>query len=78
MNRMNLDLYEILPEEIPDEEADRLTTFFMDLALAIESHYYGQVRAHNRHIESHRQEAWLERLNRENNADTAEVEELDF
>jgi len=60
MNPMNLDLYRILPEEIPDEEADRLTTFFMDLALAIESHYYGQVSRYNRHIESLRQEAWVE------------------
>lgn len=43
---MNLDLYEILPEEISDAEATRLADIFMELALAIESHYYAQIKRH--------------------------------
>jgi len=43
---MKLDLYKILPEEISDAEAVRLADIFMDLALAIESHYYSQIIRH--------------------------------
>ena len=37
-------LHDILPENISDETAYYLTIFAMDLALAIESHYFGQLR----------------------------------
>lgn len=43
---MNLNLYEILPEEVSDEEASHLVNIFMNLALAIESHYYVQIKRH--------------------------------
>lgn len=43
---MNLNLYEILPEEVSDEEASHLADIFMNLALAIESHYYTQIKRH--------------------------------
>lgn len=43
---MSLNLYDILPEEISDEEAAHLTSILMDLALAIENHYYPQIRRH--------------------------------
>ena len=45
-NLLNLDLYEILPEEVSDEEASHLADIFMKLALAIESHYYAQIKRH--------------------------------
>lgn len=41
---MNLNLYEILPEEISDAEAARLADIFMELALAIENRYYIQIK----------------------------------
>lgn len=37
-------LHDILPKEISDETAFHLTNFAMDLALAIESHYFTQIR----------------------------------
>ena len=43
---MNLDLYEVLPEEISDETAAHLADIFMGLALAIENHYYPQIIRH--------------------------------
>ena len=43
---MSLNLYEILPEEISDAEAARLADIFMELALAVESHYYSQIIRH--------------------------------
>jgi hypothetical protein len=43
---MNLNLYELLPEEISDAEATHLADIFMALALAIESHYYVQIKRH--------------------------------
>lgn len=43
---MNLNLYEVLPEEISDAEAARLADLFMRLALAVESHYYPQILRH--------------------------------
>ena len=36
---LNLNLYEILPEEISDAEASRLSDIFMELALAVESYW---------------------------------------
>lgn len=43
---LNLNLYEILPEELSDAEAARLANIFMEVALAIENHYYAQIRRH--------------------------------
>ena len=43
---MSLDLHEILPEEISDAEAARLANILMELALAVENHYYSQIRRH--------------------------------
>ena len=43
---MNLNLHEILPEEISDAEASLIADIFMELALAIENHYYPQIRRH--------------------------------
>lgn len=43
---MSLNLYEILPEGISDAEAARLADIFMELALAVESHYYSQIIRH--------------------------------
>ncbi len=43
---MNLNLYEILPEEISDEAAAHVADIFMELALAIENHYYAQIVRH--------------------------------
>lgn len=39
-----IDINEILPEEISDEAANYLVNFFMDLALALESHYFNHIR----------------------------------
>ena len=41
---MNIHLYDLLPEEVSDETAFHLVNIFMDLALAIESHYFTQIR----------------------------------
>lgn len=41
---MPFTLDDILPKEISDEEASHLADIFMELALAIESHYYDQIR----------------------------------
>jgi len=43
---MSLNLYDILPEEISDAEASLIADIFMELALAIETHYYPQIRRH--------------------------------
>ena len=43
---MSLNLYEILPEDISDAEAARLADIFMELALAVENHYYSQIIRH--------------------------------
>ena len=40
---MIVDITEIFPNEISDETAHYLVNFFMDMALALESHYYGQI-----------------------------------
>jgi hypothetical protein len=37
-------LHDILPSDISPETAFHLTNFAMDLALAIESHYFPQLR----------------------------------
>jgi hypothetical protein len=41
-------LHDLLPEEISDETAVHLTNFVMDLALAIESHYFTQIMRYRR------------------------------
>jgi hypothetical protein len=38
-----IDINKILPEEISDETAYYLVNFFMDLALALESHYFNHI-----------------------------------
>jgi hypothetical protein len=43
---MSLNLHDILPEEISDEEAARLANILMELALAVESHYYSKIVRH--------------------------------
>ena len=43
---MNLDLYDILPEEISDENAAHLANILMELALAVEKHYYCEISRH--------------------------------
>lgn len=43
---MKLNLCEILPEEVSDEAAAHLADVFMNLALAIESLYYPQIKRH--------------------------------
>jgi len=40
---MKYNPYELLPEEISDEVAAHLADIFMNLALSIESRYYGQI-----------------------------------
>ena len=40
---MRYNPYEFLPEEISDEAAVHLADIFMNIALSIESHYYGQI-----------------------------------
>lgn len=43
---MGLNLHDILPEEISDAEASLIADVFMELALAIESHYYSRIKRH--------------------------------
>lgn len=40
---MEYNPYDLLPEEISDEVAAHLADIFMNLALSIESRYYGQI-----------------------------------
>ena len=41
---MITNLHDLFPEGISDETAYHLVNFTMDLALALESHYFGQIR----------------------------------
>ena len=43
---MSINLEELLPEDVSDETAFHLANFMMDLALAVDSHYFAQVRRH--------------------------------
>jgi hypothetical protein len=53
-------LIDILPDKISDEAAHHLVMFMMELALALESHYFNQLRRHDRDNERERnQEGWL-------------------
>jgi len=67
---MNLDLYEILPEEISDADAAHLADIFMELAVAIESHYYAQIKRYNKSLEEFADE--MRKQSREQNMDTEE------
>jgi hypothetical protein len=40
---MKLDLAQIFPEELSDKEASHLADIFIELAFAVESHYYSQI-----------------------------------
>ena len=52
-------LIDILPDEIPDEAAHYLVNFMMELSLALESHYFDQIRRYHREREDkYRQEDW--------------------
>lgn len=39
-----INISNLLPEKISDEEAYNLTNFFMNLALELESHYFAQIK----------------------------------
>jgi len=45
---MDFNLSQILPEEITDQEAAHLADILMNLALAVESHYYVKIARHSR------------------------------
>ena len=52
-------LIDILPNNISNETAYHLVIFMMDLALALESHYFDQLRRYDRDNEHERnQEDW--------------------
>lgn len=52
-------LIDILPNEISDETAYHLVNFVMELSLALESHYFCQLRRYDRNREDERdQEGW--------------------
>lgn len=55
---MNINFYEILPEELSDEEAAHLADIFMNLALAIESLYYPQIKRHIKAISQESEESF--------------------
>lgn len=42
------DIYELLPEKISDEGAYHLVEFLMNLALALESHYFDQIMRYDK------------------------------
>jgi hypothetical protein len=72
---MSLNLYKILPEEISDAEAALLVDVFMQFALAIESHYYGQIRRYHNHIRSLQRDARLRALHHLKGEKSANTEE---
>jgi len=43
---MKIDIRDLLPEELSDEGAYHLVTFFMDLTTVLESCYFAQMRRH--------------------------------
>ena len=49
---MNFNLHEILLEKLSDKEASHIANIFMELALAIESHYYAQIVRYDRTAET--------------------------
>lgn len=52
-------LVDIFPDEISDETAHHLVIFMMELALALESHYFNQLRRHDHDREREcNQEDW--------------------
>ena len=49
---MNINLDELLPDAVSDETASHIANFMMELALAIDSHYYAQImRRHKKNRE---------------------------
>lgn len=47
---MKINIQDFLPEKISDETAYHLATFFMDIALALDSCYFAQMRRHLEHV----------------------------
>lgn len=47
---MKINIQDFLPEEISDETAYHLATFFMDIALALDSCYFAQMHRHLKSI----------------------------
>lgn len=43
---MHINFEELLPEDVSDESAFHIANFMMDLALAVDSHYFAQLRRH--------------------------------
>jgi hypothetical protein len=48
---MSINFRELLPEEISDEGAYHVVNIFMDLALALESHYFAKTRRYSKNKE---------------------------
>jgi hypothetical protein len=48
---MQIELDKIFPEQLTDKEISHIADVFMELALAIESHYYPQLRRYNKSLE---------------------------
>ena len=44
---MVTNLYKYFPTDISDEAAFHVVNFFMDLACALEEHYYGQIKRYS-------------------------------
>jgi hypothetical protein len=42
-------LHDLFPKEISDETAYHLVNFAMDLALALEAHYFGEISQDSEH-----------------------------
>lgn len=58
---INTKLIELLPKDISDETAYHLTNFMVDLALAIENHYFDQLmRSSKEELESLDNIEWVE------------------
>lgn len=52
-------LHDLLPEEISDEVAYYMATFAMDIALAIESHYYAKMRRYLQAMQDDRNTSFI-------------------
>lgn len=55
---MDTMLNDLLPEDMSDEAAHRLVNFMFELALAVESHYLGQLMRYSKE-ENHRPPDYL-------------------
>lgn len=47
---MNFDLEQIFPEGLTDKEISHLADIFMELALAVEAHYYPRLVRYNKSL----------------------------